>query len=129
MVHSWESCSGGIHTAVQSSFCYTGESDTCLIFSQSMDYFPTYLVPSWFILFPFHIEIYEGANEMNTSQFCILITAVIGIIECIFDMRTAFERDIKRCVAVRVLHHLNGNWVHSKMSQKQGSLPLWCWTL
>lgn len=46
---------------------------------------------------------------MNTSQFCIIITAVIGIIEWIFDVRTAFERDIKRCVAVRVLHHLNGN--------------------
>lgn len=87
--------------------------------TQSMDYFPTVL--SWCILFPFHVEIPEGANQMSTSQLCLIITAITGIMEGIFDVRSASKREKTKAVGVRVLQHLDSNWVHSKMSQKQGS--------
>ena len=41
--------------------------------------------------------------------------------EGIFDVRSASERDKAKGVGVRVLQHIDSNWVHSKMSQKQGS--------
>ena len=41
--------------------------------------------------------------------------------EVIFDVRSASKRDKTKGVGVRVLQHLDSNWVHSKMGQKQGS--------
>lgn len=90
-----------------------------------MDFFSPSQALSTFILFPFHMQLTEGANQVSTSQLCLLIIVITGIIDWLFDVRAVFERDIKsECVGVRVFHHLNNNCIHSEMSQKQEHLPL-----
>ena len=46
---------------------------------------------------------------MSTSQLCLIITAITGIMEGIFDVGSASERDKAQGVGVRVLQHLDSN--------------------
>ena len=109
----------------------TWECLICVLFSliHAMDYIPTYQVLSWFILFSFHIQISEGANEMSTSQLCLIIRTITGIWIGYLRLGQHLKKPRTKCVGVRVWHHLNSNWVLVKMSQKQESLALWCWRL
>ena len=46
---------------------------------------------------------------MSTSQLCLIITAITGIMEVISDVRSASKRDKTKGVGVRVLQHLDSN--------------------
>ena len=70
---------------------------------QAMDFFSPSQALSTFILFPFHMQLTEGANQVSTSQLCLLIIVITGIMDWLFDVRAVFERDIKsvcRCESI-----------------------------